>query len=114
MAHVVYSRNAISNLDRLHRFLADKNPQAAARAINTILDRLTTLSRFPRVGPADPERPDIRELFMPFGAAGYVARHRIVGETVTILAVRHMREAGYSEPPPAPPPSAPSSRRRRS
>jgi plasmid stabilization system protein ParE len=114
MAQVVYSRNAISNLDRLHRFLAARNPEAAARAVNTILDRLKTLKRVPRLGPADPERPDIRELFMPFGAAGYVARYRVLGGTVVVLAVRHMREAGYSEPPPTPPPPAPSSRRRRS
>src|SRR5258708_26629734 len=114
MAQVVYSRNAISDLDRLHRFLAGKNPEAAARAINTILDRLTTLSRFPRLGPADPERPDICELFMPFGVAGYVARYRVLDETVVILAVRHRREAGYSASPPTPPPAAPSPRRRRS
>ena len=75
------------------------------------------LSRFPRLGPVDPERPDIRELFVRFGAAGYVARYGIVEETVVILAVCHMREAGYLAPPPAaatPPRPAPSSRRRRS
>jgi plasmid stabilization system protein ParE len=96
MAQVVYSRNAISNLDRLHRFLSEKNPQAAARAIMTILDRLGTLSRFPRVGRVDPERPDTRELFMPLGAAGYVARYRVTDDVVTVMAVRHMREAGYA------------------
>ena len=117
MAQVVYSPNAISNLARLHRFLDRKNPEAATRAIRTIRDRLAVLSRFPRLGPVDPERPDIRELFVRFGAAGYVARYGIVEETVVILAVRHMREAGYLAPPPAaptPPRPAPSSRRRRS
>ena len=29
MAQIVYSRNAIANLERLHRFIADKNPGAA-------------------------------------------------------------------------------------
>jgi plasmid stabilization system protein ParE len=117
MAQVVYSPNAISNLARLHQFLDQKNPEAATRALRTIRDRLAMLSRFPRLGPVDPERPDIRELFMPFGVAGYVARYGIVGETVVILAVRHAREAGYlAEPPspPTPPRPAPSSRRRRS
>ena len=82
MAQVVYSPNAISNLARLHRFLDRKNPEAATRAIRTIRDRLAMLSRFPRLGPVDPERPDIRELFVRFGAAGYVARYGIVEETV--------------------------------
>ena len=113
MAQVVYSPNAIANLARLHRFLDQKNPEAATRAIRAIRDRLVMLSRFPRLGPVDPERPDIRELFVPFGAAGYVARYGIVGKTVVILAVRHTREAGYLGPP-TPPRPAPSSRRRRS
>lgn len=36
-----------------------------------------------------------REWVIPFGDSGYVARYRIEGETVTILAVRHQREAGF-------------------
>ena len=51
------------------------------------------LARFPRLGPADPDRPDTRQLFIRFGAAGYVARYRVLDDTVTVLAVRHMREA---------------------
>ena len=96
MAQVVYSPNAIANLERLHRFLAERNPDAAARAIRVVRDRLRTLSRFPRLGPVDPEQPDDRELFIRFGAAGYVARYRVEGRIVVILAIRHMREAGYA------------------
>jgi|SRR5882672_7083406 len=113
MAQVVFSRNAASNLERLHRFLAEKNPDAAARAVNVIVDGLASLARFPLLGPADPDRPDARQLFIRFGAAGYVARHRVLDDTVIVLAVRHMREAGYSEEPSRPPPRARSSRRRR-
>jgi plasmid stabilization system protein ParE len=114
MAQVVYSQNAASNIERLHRFLAEKNPDAAARAVNANLDRLDTLARFPRLGPVDPDRPDMRQLFIRFGSAGYVARYSVLGDTVTVLAIRHMREAGYLEEPPKPPPRARSSRRRRS
>ena len=114
MAQVVYSRNAASNIERLHRFLAEKNPDAAARAVNAILDRLDTLARFPRLGPVDQDRPDSRQLFIGFGAAGYVARYGVRGETVRVLAIRHIREAGYLEEPTKPPPPSPSSRRRRS
>ena len=114
MPQVVYSRNAVANLERLHRFLAEKNPEAAQRAIDTILDKLKGLERFPRLGPVDPDRPDVRQLFMPFGAAGYVARYRIIEDKVVVLSVRHMREAGYGDDLPTAPPQAPSSRRRRS
>ena len=114
MAQVVYSRNAASNIERLHQFLAEKDPDAATRAISAILDKLAFLVRFPLLGPADPDRPDTRQLFITFGAAGYVARYSVLGDTVTVLAVRHMREAGYLDEPPKPPPPGPSSRRRRS
>ncbi len=56
---------------------------------------MRTLSRFPRLGPVDPEQPDYRQLFIPFGASGYVARYRVEGRLVVVLAIRHMREAGY-------------------
>jgi plasmid stabilization system protein ParE len=114
MAQVVFSRNASSNVERLHRFLAEKNPDAAARAANTILDGLAILARFPRLGPVDPDRPDTRQLFIRFGAAGYVARYSVLGDTVRVLAIRPVREAGYLEEPPKPPPPSRSSRRRRS
>ena len=40
--------------------------------------------------------PLLRELVIPFGAAGYVALFEIEGpSTVTILAVRHQREDDY-------------------
>ena len=114
MAQVVYSRNAASNIERLHQFLAENDPDAATRAISAILDKLAFLVRFPLLGPADPDRPDTRQLFITFGAAGYVARYRVHDDTVIVLAVRHMREAGYSEAPPKPRLRAPSSRRLRS
>lgn len=114
MAQVVHSRNAASNIERLYRFLVEKSPDAATRAINAILARLAFLERFPLLGPIDPDRPDTRQLFTRFGTAGYVARYRVRDDTVTVLAIRHMREAGYSEEPPKPRPRARSSRRRRS
>jgi len=36
-----------------------------------------------------------REWPIDFGDSGYVARYRLDGDTVTILAVRHQKEAGY-------------------
>ncbi len=114
MAQVVFSRNAAANLERLHRFLADKNPDAAARAVKAIVDGLASLARFPLLGPVDPDRPDARQLFIRFGAAGYVARYRVRDDTVTVLVIRHMREAGYAEEPARSRPPARSSRRRRS
>ena len=95
MAQIVYSRNGLANLERLYRFLAEKNPDAAARAIRTIRDKINILSRHPRLGRVNSEQPEYRELLISFGDAGYVARYRLDGGIVVILAVRHAREAGY-------------------
>lgn len=65
--------------------------------MRAIRDKLRALEQFPRLGSADPDRPGTRQLFMPYGAAGYVARYEVVEDTVIVLAIRHMREAGYSE-----------------
>ena len=94
VAQIVYSRNGLANLERLYRFLAEKNPEAAARAIRTIRDKIKFLARHPRLGRIDSEQPDYRELLIPFGDSGYVARYRLDGKIVIILAVRHAREAG--------------------
>lgn len=37
-----------------------------------------------------------REWLIDFGDSGYVARYRIDDAAVTILAVRHQKEAGFS------------------
>ena len=96
MAQIVYSRNGLADLERLYRFLADKNPDAALCAITTIRDKISVLSRHPRLGRVDSEQPEYRELLMPFGNSGYVARYRLDGGSVVILAIRHAREAGYT------------------
>ena len=45
---------------------------------------------------ADPAKPLLRELLIPFGGAGYMALYEIDdGHTVTILAARHQREDDY-------------------
>lgn len=96
MAQIVYTRNALSNLDRLRQFLATKNPQAATRALHAIMIRFDLLKDHPKLGTVDPEQPDLREIFIPFGSAGYLARYRLDEDLVILLAVRHAREAGYT------------------
>lgn len=96
MAQIVYSRNAAANIERLFRFLAAKNPDAAQRATRAIRAKIRFLVRHPRLGRIDHEQPDERELLIPFGESGYLARYRLEGSSVVILAIRHAREAGYT------------------
>ena len=49
----------------------------------------------PHIGRPIEEMPDeFREWVIDFGDSGQVARYRIEGDAVTILAVRHQREVG--------------------
>lgn len=36
-----------------------------------------------------------RELPIDFGDSGYVALYRLEGEFITVLGIRHQKEAGY-------------------
>lgn len=39
--------------------------------------------------------PAFRELLIDFGDTGYIARYHYADDTVTVLAIRHQKEAGY-------------------
>jgi len=53
---------AEADLGSVVRFLADKNPEAAARIGHEILDAALTLTLFPRRGASVRRRPGMRKL----------------------------------------------------
>lgn len=97
MSRLVITEGAAAGMERCRRFLRDKNPLAAQRAAEAIIRRLGLLETSPEIGRPDIERPELRELIIPFGAAGYVALYRYErdDDTIYILAFRHQKEAGY-------------------
>lgn len=96
MPHVRLTLDAIADLRRCAQFLASKNPRAAERASQTILDQIGLLASSPEIG-----RPvldtALRELLIPFGDAGYAALYEYhpAEDTVIVAAIRHQKEAGY-------------------
>ena len=78
-------------------FLAEKNPQASARAGRTIAEALERLESTPEMGRPFEDIPLLRELIIPFGDSGYVALYRYDAEAEIgyLLAFRHQREAVY-------------------
>ncbi|CAN7272764.1 type II toxin-antitoxin system RelE/ParE family toxin [Trinickia sp. LjRoot230] len=83
-------------MQRLRELLRPKNPDAARRAGEAIRRGVHTLGTHPRMGRLVEDLPDqCREWPIDFGDSGYVVRYRLDGDTVTILAVRHQKEAGY-------------------
>jgi plasmid stabilization system protein ParE len=96
MAGLKWTPQALSDVQRLHRFLADKSPDAAIRAVQTIRSGVRILQSQPRIGhPASDMDAEYREWLIPFGQSSYLALYRIDEEDVILLAIRHGREAGY-------------------
>ena len=96
MPQVIFTPGAIRDLERLRDFLRPKNPAAAKRAGESIIKAVKVLGHQPQIGRPVPDMSEqYREWPIDFGDSGYVARYRFDGETVTILAVRHQKEAGF-------------------
>ena len=96
MPHLIWTPNALVDVQRLYRWLLPKDADAAKRAAATIRAGVKILAQTPRIGrPVEDMDPEYREKLIDFGNSGYVALYRLDGETVAILAVRHQKEAGY-------------------
>ncbi|ANL49287.1 toxin-antitoxin system toxin RelE/ParE family protein (plasmid) [Rhizobium phaseoli] len=96
MPQVIFSPAAIRDLKRLREFLRPKNPSVAKRAGETILKGVSLLGTHPHMGRLIENLPEqYREWLIDFGESGYVARYRVDGDILTILAVRHQKEAGF-------------------
>jgi plasmid stabilization system protein ParE len=78
-------------------FWLAKNKRASERAGRTIDRHFAGLETHSEIGRPFPDAPELRELAIPFGDAGYVALYRFdtVNDVVVVLALRHRREAGY-------------------
>ena len=95
MAQVVYTQNALANLQRVFDFLAEHDPHASIASAAAIREAVEILSNHPLIGRRV-ER-DVRELVISYGKTGYVALYRFLPEQklIRILAVRHQRELDY-------------------
>lgn len=94
---VRFTPEAEGDLLQLYDFLLEKDLTAAERALESITRAIDVLRFSPftcrKAGTAD---PFLRELVIPFGAAGYVALFEIESNgIVSILAVRHQREDDF-------------------
>ncbi len=98
MAEVIVSQNADADLDRLVTFLGSEEPAVALATYDLVLGALEVLRTYPSIGrPVDDV---LRELVISRGSTGYLALYEydVRADRVMVLALRHQREAGYSEP----------------
>jgi len=96
MPRLIWSPSALRDVQRLYRFLAPKNLDAAKRAVSAIRSGVRIVAHHPEIGrPAEDMEPEYREWPIVFGDSGYVVLYHYDGSTAIIVAVRHFREAGY-------------------
>jgi len=97
MPRLIVTAGAGEGLERCRRFLLEKDVQVTRRAAQVIEQQLMRLETDPHIGRPLAESPELRELIITFGDAGYVALYRFVPaeENVYVLAFRHQKEAGY-------------------
>lgn len=98
MPRLIWAPPALLDVQRLYRFLASQNAEAARKAVKAIRDGVKVLALQPGMGrPAEELVPEFREWLVDFGHSGYIVLYRFEADSVTILAVRHQKEIGYQD-----------------
>ena len=87
---IIWAPKALSDLVRLHDFLAPENPEAAAKVIQALVATADRLQHFPRMGERlDRYHPrEVRRIF----AGPYEIRYRLTTNSIFILRLWHGRE----------------------
>ena len=95
MIELVYSAQALQDLERLSDFILDTDPQAAQDTVGLIFDALEILVQHPEIGRK--VHFGQRELVVSRGRTGYLALYRYLPnlDRILVLALRHQRESGY-------------------
>ncbi len=88
---LVYSQEAVADLVRLRKFIAEKDPSAAAHVAEELVARIENLCLFPHMGVGvtlAPQPEAVRD--MVFG--NYVVRYSVHTDALAILRIWHHYE----------------------
>jgi addiction module RelE/StbE family toxin len=97
LAQLTYTAGALRDLERLADFLIEADAAIALQVMELIVEAVEVLANHPLIGRK--VEKGYRELVISSGHSGYIALYSYERQydTVLILAVRHQREAGYSD-----------------
>ena len=104
---LIWTPQALQDIQRLYQFLATRNRDAAKRAVSVIRDSVNILAKQPEVGRPVPEMAlEFREWPINFGDSGYVVLYHFVNNSTSkdsnnepqaiILSVKHQKEIAYN------------------
>jgi len=96
LARLIYTEQALRDLERLTDFFRESEPVAAHEAPALVTEAIEVLRNHPFIGR--PSDSGLRELVISRGKSGYLALYRFQRslDAVVVLAIRHQREAGYT------------------
>lgn len=89
MSEVVWLPEALDDLNRVYTFLALKNPDAAARAVQAIFEAADSLMNNPLRCPQLRTNPNRRKLRVFWGKRGYLIYFEVHDDTVYIVQIWH-------------------------
>lgn len=97
MARIEVSTRAFRDLVRLFDFVAEADLKRALAHLSSARAAFEVLADHPLLGGVAEDGR--RELVLSRGQYGYIAKYRWLAaeDVVLMLAVRHQREAGYTE-----------------
>ncbi len=94
---IVFAKGALDDLERIFDFDAQAHPELAQRTLQRIRSAILVLDEHPYIGRLVGPRSRVRELIISRGKTGFVALYAYseLDDVVTVLGLRHQREAGY-------------------
>jgi plasmid stabilization system protein ParE len=95
MTELIYTEQALLDLERLSDFLLETDPHAAHDTAVLIFQALEILALHPEIGRK--VHFGQRELVISRGRTGYLALYRFLPhiDRILVLGLRHQRESGY-------------------
>ena len=91
---MIYSQNALRDLERIGDFLGGEGTRVVSAALDAVIEAVELLARHPLIGR--PVEHDLRELVISRGRTGYVALYDFLEKdgVILVLAIWHQRQLG--------------------
>ena len=94
MPQIIYTEAFISDFERLHYFLYEKNPLAAQKLAKLLEEKLDILATIPKAFTSFGE---FRLYMLEFGSSGYAILYDYIEDIdqIIMLRIKHQKEAGF-------------------
>ena len=87
MARLIWTQQALDDLEQLLEFIAKDAPVAACRFAEKIIEHVEVLQKYPKLGGLIPE--DERGIYRQLVQGSYRVIYRSEGEFIYLVAVHH-------------------------